>query len=169
MEKTEHVYNQTRLTYIDLAKGFAILMVVAGHLAQYCLNGASAKNVFNFIYSFHMPLFFFLSGYVASLSRNRIKKGNILPFFIKKLKSLLLPFLVWGIVIYLLFQRHLSFEDSVVRVVQVMINPSNNAPCNRTLDTQRPPSLGFLSICACSFLRQETDLQILTNSYSIYL
>lgn len=128
MENFEHVYNQTRLIYIDYAKGFAILLVVAGHLSQYCLNGTSAKNVFNFIYSFHMPLFFFLSGYVASLSRNRIEKGNILPLFIKKIKSLLLPFLVWGVIIYLLFQQHFSFEDSVERVVQVLFNPSNNAP-----------------------------------------
>lgn len=40
---------------VDIAKGIGILLVVYGHL----------KNPFNpFIYAFHMPLFFFLSGFL---------------------------------------------------------------------------------------------------------
>lgn len=124
----EQVNIQTRLTYIDIAKAFAILLVVAGHVAQYCLIGTSSKNVFNFIYSFHMPLFFFLSGYVASLSRDRIDKKRAWPFFLNKVRSLLLPFFVWGIIVYLLFQPSFSLEDSYTRIIQVLLIPSNSAP-----------------------------------------
>lgn len=40
----------------DNAKGFGILLVIWGHL--FSLNGIP----FSIIYSFHMPLFFFISG-----------------------------------------------------------------------------------------------------------
>lgn len=49
---------QKRLQYIDIAKGIGILLVALAHndLAGY------APFLYHWIYSFHMPLFFFLSG-----------------------------------------------------------------------------------------------------------
>ena len=48
---------QERKKWIDIAKGVAIILVIIGHSAPY-------KSVTrNLIYSFHMPLFFILSGY----------------------------------------------------------------------------------------------------------
>ena len=78
-----------RLEFVDYAKGLAILLVVIGHLLQYNLVGISAKELFDMIYSFHMPLFMFLSGYVASLSIDKYlsrkveypKTANILHIF----------------------------------------------------------------------------------------
>ena len=58
-----------RIKFIDMAKGTAILLVVIGHVLR---GFVAAKmyteyiNVFNYIdfaiYSFHMPLFFIISG-----------------------------------------------------------------------------------------------------------
>ncbi len=45
-----------RKSYIDIAKGIGIILVVLGHLDA---NSDMSRNL---IYSFHMPLFFFLSG-----------------------------------------------------------------------------------------------------------
>ena len=47
-----------RIVHIDIAKGIGILLVVLAH------NGLQAYAPFlhQFIYAFHMPLFFFLSG-----------------------------------------------------------------------------------------------------------
>ena len=47
-----------RIHYIDIAKGIGILLVVLGH------NDLNAYHpmLHRFIYAFHMPLFFFLSG-----------------------------------------------------------------------------------------------------------
>ena len=46
-----------RLQWIDIAKGIGIILVVIGH----CNPPARIEK---FIFSFHMPLFFFVSGYV---------------------------------------------------------------------------------------------------------
>lgn len=48
--------NNTRDLSIDILKGIGIIMVLVGH---YC---HSNKFIFNFCYSFHMPLFFIVAG-----------------------------------------------------------------------------------------------------------
>ena len=74
-----------RLYYIDILKGFAILCVVAGHIATYNTN---ANIIIDFVYSFHMPLFFFISGFLYSLSKSHLIKEEI----IKKSKTLIIPY-----------------------------------------------------------------------------
>lgn len=108
-----------RLDFIDYAKGIAILLVVIGHLLQYNLVGTTAKELFDIIYSFHMPLFMFLSGYVASLTIDKqlVDKGL---FVKKKAVSLLIPFVFMGGVDLLLY-KHLSIKF----VVDLLQNPDN--------------------------------------------
>ena len=53
-----------RIEYLDIARGIGILLVVLGH------NDFAALSPFfhQVIYSFHIPLFFFLSGYFINAS-----------------------------------------------------------------------------------------------------
>ena len=51
-----------RIKWIDNAKGCAIILVLLGHFL-------SCTKLTAIIYAFHMPLFFFLSGYVFSLRK----------------------------------------------------------------------------------------------------
>lgn len=54
-----------RLFYIDALRGFAIILVVLGHVLQNYYVPYEENIAFRVIYSFHMPLFMFLSGYVS--------------------------------------------------------------------------------------------------------
>lgn len=56
-----------RIIWIDNAKAIAILLVVVGHIIQfmYSPEGFDQNIVFRYIYAFHMPLFFLLSGLVT--------------------------------------------------------------------------------------------------------
>ena len=79
-----------RIEYIDIARGIGILLVVLGH------NDFGYISPFGYklIYSFHMPLFFFLSGYFLNVS---------IPFvdFLKKgFNSLLKPYFFTIFLIY---------------------------------------------------------------------
>lgn len=72
-----------RIAYIDRLKGLAIILVVIGHL----LKTGETGMLYQFIYSFHMPLFMFLSGFVIhelpKWQKLCIKLTNYLfPFFI---------------------------------------------------------------------------------------
>lgn len=66
-----------RVDWIDAAKGFTMLLVILGH----CIDGylkahmfpshtKELQLVFDFLYSFHMPLFFILSGFLYYNSYN---------------------------------------------------------------------------------------------------
>ncbi len=68
--------DKKRIEFIDVAKGFGILLVVFGHLYP---TGGRVSSV---IFSFHMPLFFFLSGIFAHNSESE----KLIPYFIKKNK-----------------------------------------------------------------------------------
>ena len=75
-----------RITWVDSAKGIGILLVFMGHLVEVSWPGMWA-------YSFHLPLFFFLSGYLFSV------KTSFRDFLKKKAKSILLPYVTMGLVI----------------------------------------------------------------------
>ena len=85
-----------RLEYIDQLKGFAILMVVMGHILQFCFKENAPSLTFKVIMSFHMPLFAFLSGLMFTTIYDF--KAIALKFK-KQSNKLLIPFISF-LVIY---------------------------------------------------------------------
>ena len=75
-----------RFAYIDIAKGLGILMVVWGHIASHWTSA--------FVYTFHMPLFFFISGMLF----NRNKYPMFGDFLKARAKRLLVPYLLYSVV-----------------------------------------------------------------------
>ncbi len=61
-----------RLEYIDAIKGFTIILMVMGHVIAWMFvdwkvlipSQSSPAILWNLIYSFHMPLFMFVSGFL---------------------------------------------------------------------------------------------------------
>ena len=74
-----------RIEWIDIAKGLAIMVVVIGHTVPF---ESFARNV---IFSFHMPLFFILSGMTFRIAENRKEFLNRLK---KDSKRLLFPLFI---------------------------------------------------------------------------
>lgn len=84
---------------LDIAKGFGILLVVLGH----CLDGLIASGFFPstlawpgltvfVIYLFHMPLFFVVSGHLASG-----KHRPAGPTLAKLIPTIVYPYFLWSI------------------------------------------------------------------------
>ena len=97
--------NGKRNEHIDLVKGIAILFVVVGHCIQfgsgadYLSTGEFFENpVFKFIYSFHMPLFMLISGYLFFFSAQR-KTFVVIK---NKVMGILLPLVTWHTVVQLI-------------------------------------------------------------------
>ncbi len=77
-----------RILWIDGHKFFAILMVVWGHVLPrmgWYISGTEYSGMHGFIYSFHMPLFMTLSGFVSY----KIVSGKM--DIIRKFKQLIVP------------------------------------------------------------------------------
>ena len=65
MKIVNEINKRNRIEAIDIARGIGILLVVIGHVLP-------TDNIFRLIiYSFHMPLFFFLSGIVMHIDDKR--------------------------------------------------------------------------------------------------
>jgi len=71
--------------YYDNIKFILIFIVVVGHYCEKYSESTLLNGVFTFIYSFHMPLFIFLSGYFSK---------NIESQRIKDVRNLLIPYLI---------------------------------------------------------------------------
>lgn len=86
--------SEKRIEWIDLARGFAAFCMILGHSFiehPIDISGFSwCIALHNWIYSFHMELFFFLAGCVWECS-------NYKPYVIKKIKRILMPYVVFGL------------------------------------------------------------------------
>ena len=80
-----------RVEWIDALRGLAMFFVIWGH--TYSTNKTIIKN---YIYSFHLPLFFFISG----LTFGDSDKLSFKEFAKKRIKGLLIPYLIINIICY---------------------------------------------------------------------
>ena len=90
----------------DIIKGIGIISVVAGHV----FSGAASQV----IYIFHMPLFFFLSGYLFN-------KKPLVAYFEKKAVNLLVPYISYLFLLFFLrlslgFIKNVLFEGNYDRL-----------------------------------------------------
>lgn len=77
-----------RIRSLDIAKGMGLILVVFGHLFSY------GGKISNAIFSFHMPLFFFISGLLS----NYQKSEGLSDYIKKKVKGLLVPYAIFCII-----------------------------------------------------------------------
>jgi fucose 4-O-acetylase-like acetyltransferase len=104
---------------LDYAKAVAILLVVAGHTIQASDADFDNNLAFRLIYSFHMPLFMFLSGMVTAFWLRKFLAaetwGAAIALMrldlVNKVVRLLLPFWVWVVVKYVVGSREASLLD----------------------------------------------------------
>ncbi len=91
---------QKRIVWLDYAKGFAIILVVYGHvLHEIFKTGLHAKAGFCLwsdyvVYSFPMPVFFWVSGLLLS---KQIAAKDTQSLLVGKFNAILYPYLIWSI------------------------------------------------------------------------
>lgn len=99
----------TRAKLPDILKGFGIILVVFGHCIQVG-NGAVfnaealyfSDKLYQFIYSFHMPLFMIVSGYLCRGSMQRADAGEQRIGLLKRrFRTLVVPVFLWTAVDHL--------------------------------------------------------------------
>lgn len=86
-----------RLLYLDAARGLAIFTVVYSHICLFCLPHYESSVVIDFLRSYFLNAFFFISGVVAYKSTESLPV-NIGCLLVKKIKQLLLPTIIVGAV-----------------------------------------------------------------------
>ena len=111
---------------IDVAKGIGILLIIVGH-------SPFNKFIETTVYAFHVPLFFFISGYLFNW---RKYKMNTNQFIFNKIKRLIVPYFLTNIIIiiscYLIsYLKIYDFKSGFLSLESLIgIIYGNSAPLN---------------------------------------
>ena len=121
-----------RITYLDAAKGIAILLVCIGHAVSNAENliNIEMSRLLTWISQFHMPLFFMING---MLFRDKYIK-NPIRSSVHKVKAYYIPFVVYNMVflvlhnffarLYLVNEKHhggsYSLEEYIGRFFDIL-------------------------------------------------
>ncbi len=98
------VRKSNRIYWIDIAKGLGIILVCLGHMEE--ITSPLWKQ---FAASFHMPLFFVISG-ILFYNRD-FKSETFKKYLIREFNGIIKPYLLWG----LIYANGVSIEN-ILRV-----------------------------------------------------
>jgi fucose 4-O-acetylase-like acetyltransferase len=119
----------TRLQWVDVAKGIGIVLVVFGHVIDGVRNAGIKIDALTFrltwdtLYSFHIPLFFFLSGLFFPHSwQQRGLRGVML----NKVDTLVYPYLLWSLLqgfTQVALSQHVNNPVTAAEVLSLLWHP----------------------------------------------
>lgn len=124
--------NSTRVEWVDVARGIGIIAVVYGHVLRGIHNaGVLMPTQFyawsdSLIYSFHMPLFFILSGLFFLSSHQKQTLG---AFLAHRLQTLAYPYVLWSLLqgsIETWFSRQLNEATQPIELSQILWQPRDH-------------------------------------------
>ena len=93
-----------RIQYLDSMKAILIMLVILGHAIQFNIENYQYNWAFRIIYSFHMPLFLAISGYLTY--RGKPNYGLIG----KRVKQLLIPFVTWALIMPIFYKGEFDLQ-----------------------------------------------------------
>lgn len=99
--------SRNKILWLSIVQGWAILLVVIGHVNGFTYSDvpgefyAASEWIHRFCYSFHMPLFMFVSGALLYYSRLS-KRWKVADLYKDKLKRLLIPYICFTIVAFVI-------------------------------------------------------------------
>ncbi|MBO5031745.1 MAG: acyltransferase [Lachnospiraceae bacterium] len=128
--------NSERELLPDILRGFAIILVVFGHCIQEGSGAAYREEalyfsdrLYQFIYSFHMPLFMMVSGYLnwESVKKAQSKKERRM-LLARRASALLAPVFLWTAVDYarILITNYINGEPQPEALVFVYLYTAFN-------------------------------------------
>lgn len=120
----------TRIDYLDSLKGFAIILVVLGHICvgynaarMYPLAKEALAAIYKAIYMFHMPLFMTISGYVfhAAYFTKDGKPQRVRIF--QQTLNLVLTCLLFSVMLGLLKMAAVAYTNSITTWGDIQLIP----------------------------------------------
>lgn len=98
---------KNRIEWIDIAKGLTIILIVFGHIYE-------NEIMHKILWSFHLQTFMFISGYLY-------KKRSNMEYIKRKIKTIMIPYLFFGILeliyFYLIesrFRENFPIQKSII-------------------------------------------------------
>ncbi len=112
-----------RIIGIDVMQGIAMVLVVLGH-HRFPFMPEWYMRMFYWIYTFHMPLFIFISGFLVRYSYKGVHGWSEYKGYIgKRVRKFVVPYLIVGIICTLLA---FDFENIGTALLNLLIAPKQS-------------------------------------------
>ncbi len=110
-----------RLVYLDMAKGFGMLLVLLGHLQGDSIFSYSPYilPLCTWIFSFHMPLFFLISGMLMNFKQDTTKDLKTLAK--KRFRAIMIPYF-WFSLFYISVVFYALFFSGTISPETLYVN-----------------------------------------------
>lgn len=93
-----------RIDYLDMAKGIGILLVIIAHISYV------SEPVRQYISTFHMPLFFVISGILLGYKQE--ETNSLRSLVVRKFKGLMLPYFICSACVLLIESGRILWKDA---------------------------------------------------------
>lgn len=104
--------SKNRMIWLDALKGIGMILVIIGHGPN--IN----ENLWKFIWSFHMPLFFFLAGYTFRVADDT-------KYSKRKFRRLIIPYVFTTLLLMVIdlvkYMLNLSMDVTTSGIVSICI------------------------------------------------
>ena len=117
-----------KIEYITWLQSFAIFSIILGHMTPILTssndNALYYKVIRDIVSTYHLPLFFCISGFLLYLTY----KWNYKKYFIKKCKRLLIPYTgltVLAVILKVLFFNEYSVTAKFTGIMDTIIYPGH--------------------------------------------
>ncbi len=113
--------DKKKIIWVNVLKFLGILAIYIGHFNK------QAGGLYKFVFSYHVPLFFFASGFFDD-----IHDLNFYDYFKKNFKRLMIPYFILEIIflIVLVIFDGLSFKGSLMKLWYVLLGIKDKLPAN---------------------------------------
>ncbi|HLO81992.1 MAG TPA: acyltransferase [Chitinophagaceae bacterium] len=128
--KSSFSVHERSLGWINLARGFIIIMVVYRHSFEGIRNSGIDISAYkylevlnNMMYTFRMPLFFVISGILMSLS---LRKSGLGHYVRKRAEYILYPYVIWCVIqisLKMLVPQFVNGKTSWSSFLDILYNP----------------------------------------------
>lgn len=102
--------------WLNISRGIGMFLVVCGHALadSFDIRGGGMLWAFEFIYSFHMPLFFFLSGFLSCKGIRNIGAHGKASYIKQRFSRLMIPYFAVALIyipLNIIFSKFTSVKD----------------------------------------------------------
>lgn len=107
-----------RIEWLDAMRGFTMILVVAYHVAQFgFVENEKTSAALPFLVLFRMPLFFFVSGFLAYKANFVWNIKNTIPLVLKKFHVQIIPAVIF-LSIFIVFKSKHGFWDGLLNALK---------------------------------------------------
>lgn len=159
-----------RLAWLDIAKGIGMIAVVCGHnMPDYILHVRENRYWYDFLYWWHMPLFFLIAGFfVRPIDLRDIQK--VIAFFKKRVSPVLRSYFVAGILLIIAYKfiHNKSITYSAIYFLDLFYGGQTLAHYTTIFWYPETYILGIIGTTVIISVIKFKPLQLLIAAYFIY-